>query len=159
MATMTKAMHKELEAEWEIGTTRLFGNFDLGTAGLISGWSAPEDPHIWNDGPEAVMQIVTGPVRRTLRVTVEAIPFISGNVTSQDVTLYVNGSRIGFWRLQESKSYLLSGMIEPEQIFERDGKALLTCSFHLPKSAKPVDVGAGKDSRELGLCFRSITLA
>jgi hypothetical protein len=159
MATMTNMGRKETETEWEIGATRLFGNLDLGTAGLISGWSAPEDPHIWNDGPEAVMQIVTSPVRRTLRLTVEATPFISGSVTSQDVTLYVDGFRIGFWRLRESKSYLLSSTIEPEQIFERDGKALLTCVFHLPKSAKPVDVGAGKDGRELGLCFRSITLA
>lgn len=159
MATMIKVARKETESEWEIGTTRLFGNFDLGTSGLISGWSLPEDPHIWNDGPEAVMQIVTSPVRRTLRLTVEAIPFISGSVTSQDVTLYVNGARIGFWRLRESKSFLLSGTIEPEQVFERDGKALLTCAFHLPNSAKPVDVGAGKDGRELGLCFRSITLA
>lgn len=159
MATMIKTARKDVDSEWEIGTTRLFGNFDLGTAGLISGWSAPEDPHVWNDGPEAVMQIVTNPVRRTLRITIEATPFINGSVTSQDATLYVNGARIGFWRMRESKSYLLSGTIEPEQIFERDGKALLTCAFHLPKSTKPVDVGAGKDTRELGLCFRSITLA
>lgn len=158
MATI-KAARKEPEAAWEIGTTRLFGNFDLGTAGLISGWSAPEDPHIWNDGPEAVMQIMTEPVRRTLRITLEATPFINSMVPSQEVTLYVNGARIGFWRLRDSKSYLLSATIEPEQIFERDGKALLTCSFHIPKSVKPVDIGAGKDGRELGLCFRSITLA
>lgn len=159
MATMIKAARKVPESGWEIGTTRLFGNFDLGTSGLISGWSAPEDPHVWNDGPEAVMQIVTDPAHRTLRLTVEAIPFISGRVTSQDVTLYINGARIGFWRLRDSKPYLLSATIEPEQIFERDGKALLTCAFHIPNSAKPVDVGAGKDTRELGLCFRSITLA
>lgn len=159
MAVMTKMVRKDMKTEWEIGTTRLFGNFDLGTSGLISGWSAPEDPHVWNDGPEAVMEIVTDPTDRTLRITVEVIPFIGGTVKSQNVTLYVNGSRIGFWRLRESKPYLLSGTIEPEQIFERDGKALLTCSFHLPDSAKPVDVGVGKDGRELGLCFRSITLA
>ncbi|GAB0117264.1 hypothetical protein [Acidisoma sp. 7E03] len=159
MATMTKLARKEQDMSWEVGTTRLFGNFDLGTAGLISGWSTPEDPHIWNDGPEAVMQIVTEPVRRTLRITVEAIPFIGGSITSQDVTLYINGVRIGFWRLRESKSHLLTGTIEPEQMIERDGKAILTCAFHLPNSAKPADVGAGKDSRELGLCFRSITLA
>jgi hypothetical protein len=144
---------------WEMGATRLFGNFDLARDGLVSGWSNPEDPHIWNDGPESVLQIAIDLVKRPLRLSVEGIPFIGGTCISQDITLYVNGARVGFWRVRESKSYVLSATIEPEQILERNGKAILTCAWHLPGSARPVDLGLGKDTRELGFCFRSITLS
>jgi hypothetical protein len=144
---------------WEIGATRLFGNFDLSSTGLVSGWSKPEDPHIWNDGPECVLRIVTEPVKPALRISVEGTPFIGGRCTSQDVTLYVNGMRLGFWRLHESKSYVLSATIEPEQIFERNGEAVLTCAWHLPTSVSPLELGLGKDTRELGFCFRSVTLS
>jgi hypothetical protein len=144
---------------WEMGTTRLFGNFDLAGVDLVSGWSHPEDPHIWNDGPESVLQIVTEPVKGALRISIEGIPFISGSCTFQNITLYVNGARVGFWRLREPKSHVLSATIEPEQILERHGKSILTCAWHLPSSARPVDMGLGKDTRELGFCFRSITLS
>jgi hypothetical protein len=149
----------QTDSAWEIGATRLFGNFDLAGAGLLSGWSSPEDPHIWNDGPEAVLQIVTEPVKRSLRLSIEGTPFIGGGCNLQEVTLYVNGMRAGFWRLRESKSYILSATIEPEQMFERNGHAILTCVWHLPRSARPVDMGLGKDTRELGFCFRSVTLS
>jgi hypothetical protein len=144
---------------WDVGATRLFGNFDLAGSDLVSGWSTPEDPHIWNDGPESVLRIVTEPVKRALRLSIEGIPFIGGSCSFQDVTLYVNGARLGFWRLRESKSYVLAATIEPEQMLERNGKAVLTCAWHLPSSARPVDMGLGKDTRELGFCFRSVTLA
>jgi hypothetical protein len=157
VTSVLKAMPSD--GGWEIGVTRLFGNFDLAGAGLLSGWSNPEDPHIWNDGPESVLQIVIEPVKRALRLSVEGTPFIGGTSTSQDVTLYVNGARVGFWRMRESKSYVLSATIEPEQILERNGRAVLTCAWHLPRSARPVDMGLGKDTRELGFCFRSITLS
>ena len=157
MTSVLKAVQSD--GSWDMGVTRLFGNFDLAGAGLVSGWSAPEDPHIWNDGPESVLQIVTDSVKRAFRLAVEGIPFIGGTCTSQDVTLYVNGARVGFWRLRESKSHLLSAIIEPEHVLERNGKAVLTCAWHLPKSARPVDMGLGKDTRELGFCFRSATLS
>jgi hypothetical protein len=146
-------------SDWQIGVTRLFGNFDLAGTGLISGWSDPEDPHVWNDGPEAVLQIVTEPVKRPVRLSIEGIPFIGGTCKFQDVSLYVNGMRAGFWRLRESKSYVLSSTIEPEQTFERNGKSSLICAWHLPSSVRPVDMGLGKDTRELGFCFRSATLS
>jgi hypothetical protein len=145
--------------DWELGTTRLFGNYDIGTTGLISGWSSPEDPHVWNDGPEAVLQLSTIIVKHPLRLTFEGVPFIGGKCTFQDVALYMNGARLGFWRLREPRAQMLSAIIEPEQIFERRGKAMLTCIWHLPQSVRPVDVGAGKDTRELGFCFRSITVS
>ena len=156
MTSVLKAVQSD--GGWGLGATRLFGNFDLAGAELVSGWSDPEDPHIWNDGPESVLQIVTEPVRRALRLSIEGTPFLGGTCNSQDVTLFVNGARVGFWRLRELKPYVLSATIEPEQILERNGKAVLTCVWHLPSSTRPVDVGLGKDTREIGFCFRSVTL-
>jgi hypothetical protein len=157
MVAALKAIQSD--STWVIGATRLFGNFDLAGTGLVSGWAAPEDPHIWNDGPEAVLQIVMEPVKRPLRLSIEGSPFIGGNCTFQDITLYVNGMRVGFWRLRDTKSYILSATIEPEQVLERNNKALLSCAWHLPRSARPADIGLGRDTRELGFCFRSATVS
>jgi hypothetical protein len=145
------------DMDWELGATRLFGNYDLGKTGMISGWSNPEDPHVWNDGPEAVFQLSTASVKHPLRLTFEGVPFIGGRCTFQDVVLYVNGARLGFWRLREPRSQLLSAIVEPEHMFERRGKTVLNCIWHLPQSVRPV--GVGKDTRELGFCFRSITVS
>jgi hypothetical protein len=145
---------------WEIGTTRLFGNYDLGSAGMLSGWAPPEDPHNWNDGPEASLQVIlSGAVRRALKITIEGSPFIGGNTTFQDLTLYVNGARIGFWRLTQSKSYTLTAVVESEHLFERGSNTVLNCAFYLPMSVKPADISLGKDTRALGFCFRSIAIA
>jgi hypothetical protein len=157
MTSMLNALQSN--DSWEMGATRLFGNFDLAGAALLSGWSTPEDPHIWNDGPESMLQIVVEPVRRVLRLAIEGIPFIGGACGAQDVTLYVNGARVGFWRMRESKSHILSAAIEPEHIRDRNGKSVMICAWHLPNSARPVDLGLGKDTRELGFCFQSITLS
>ena len=157
---MTVMMKKIPRADvWALGTTRLFGNHDLGRSGLITGWSEPEDMHVWNNGPEAVLHALIEPTTRAISVKLEGIPFLDGSVPQQELTLFVNGARLGFWRLAERRSYTLEAMIEPEHIFTREAHCLLACAFHVPKSAKPSDLGLGSDGRELGFCFQSICFA
>lgn len=156
-ATLPKALSPE--SIMEVGSTRLFGGSNRETSWLISGWAAPEDQHVWNDGPEAILRIVTVPVKRAVQLSFEGVPFIDGACSRQDVTLYVNGLRVGFWRLRDATSSMLSATIEREQIMERDGKAILFCALHMPDSRSPANLGVGKDTRELGFCFRSVALS
>jgi hypothetical protein len=142
----------------ELGLTRLFGKADLDDDGLVSGWADPEDQHTWNDGLDAVMMIHTSGSDAVRRLTFEGEPFLPIEVGLQDIALFANGFRIGFWRLRETKTYALSATIEPEQFFVRDEYSLLRLSWHIPRSVRPADIGLGLDTRELGFCFRSLTL-
>jgi hypothetical protein len=142
----------------ELGLTRLFGQADLDKDGLVSGWANPEDQHTWNDGIDAVMTVYTSASGSACRLTFEGEPFLPVDVGIQDVVLFVNGFRVGFWRLREAKTYSLSAIIEPEQFFSRDDYSLLKLAWHIPRSVRPADVGLGLDTRELGFCFRSLTL-
>jgi hypothetical protein len=144
---------------YEIGVTRLFGICDLGDVGLAGGWSAAEEAHVWNDGPEATMHVHMSKPRRTCILTFEGEPFITDGCERQDVTLFVNGFHIGSWRLTEARSYRLSARVEPEQIWERGGKAVAHCVWYMPRSVRPSEVGLGSDHRELGFCFRAFAIS
>jgi hypothetical protein len=147
------------EMKLELGVTRLFGDCDIGSSGLSSGWSIPEAAHVWNDGLESVFEVTTRRPRTECLLTFEGEPLLGGNCTHQDVVLYVNGFRVAFWRLTEAKTHILSAVIEPEQFFDRGDRTLAKCTWHLPLSRRPVDLGLGADTRELGFCFRSFTIA
>lgn len=143
---------------WDLGVTRFFGKRDLKRSTLRAGWAVPEARHVWTDGPEAEQKIGLPLVDRpvTLRVTVS--PFIAYHVTHQDLYLFVNGQYVKAWRLRSLRDQSISATINTRQFFERDGVAILNCLWHLPKSARPIDLGLGGDSRELGLRFVSATL-
>jgi len=143
-----------IECEWGLG--RLFGSCDIGSNGLISGWSDPEPAHVWNDGPDAHFRLsFPGPARRAV-LSVEGMAFIRPRQPSQDITLYVNGFRLGFWRLFSAGGDTLSAAIEPEQMFARGDQVVLDCTFHIPTCVRPMDLGEGNDRRQLGFCFFSV---
>src|SRR5579863_935874 len=50
---MLDMMQRDTALDCEPGVIRLFGAADIGSRGMVSGWSAPEEGHAWNDGPEA----------------------------------------------------------------------------------------------------------
>ena len=54
---MLDMSRRESFLECEPGVIRLFGAADIGTAGMLMGWSQPEDGHNWNDGVEAVLAV------------------------------------------------------------------------------------------------------
>jgi len=143
---------------YEIGMSRFFGQTDIGRAGLLHGWSDPEEAHVWNDGPEAALRLITRKPRTPYRLTFEGEPFLSKGCPRQDMTLFVNGLRLGFWRLTEPRPHTLSVVIEPQQMFDRNGMTTLNLVWYLPTSVRPADVGLGSDYRELGVCFRMLTI-
>ena len=140
------------------GVARIFGSGDIGSVGLFSGWAAPEDGHTWNDGSEASGEFRAPYTGRAGQLTIECAPFIKEEVSRQIVVLFVNGFRLGSWKLQDDRSHNISVVIEPEQLFRRQDDVILKCVWTLPDSCRPSDIGAGGDSRQLGLCFRSIML-
>jgi hypothetical protein len=81
------------------GITRFFGVADIGKRGLVRGCSEPEEAHVWNDGPDAQLLMTLNPPSRTCTLMVEGKRYIRGNHRQQEVTLFANGLRMGYWLL------------------------------------------------------------
>lgn len=144
--------------ECEPGVVRLFGLADINRAGQIAGWAEPEDGHLWNDGNEAVLLIsVRAPVSRLL-LLLGGEPYVSRVRPAQEVTLFGNGLRIGYWRLVQRAETTLAAPLEPEWWLQRGPRAIMRLGLHLPNSARPKDMADGPDGRELAFCFRSLCL-
>ena len=143
----------------EAGIIRLFGKGDIASRGLVGGWAAPEEGHIWNDGLEAVQTIeLAQQPAAALTIVVEGVPYVYGNASRQDITLFANGYRLGAWRFSERRLATLTALVEPEHWFIRNGAASLRLTWHLPGSARPSDIGDGPDGRIIGFAFRTICL-
>ena len=76
----------------------------------------------------------------------------------QRVTLFVNGLRLGAWRLAAAGSCTLQAEIEPEHWLVRDGLGTARCVWHLPDSVSPSRISAVRDERRLGFCFHSLAV-
>jgi hypothetical protein len=138
---------------WNLGVPRLFGKRDLKKSTLRAGWSHIEARHVWTDGPEAEQKIGFPLADRPVTLQVTISPFIAGQITHQDLYLFVNGQYVKAWRLRRAQDQQISATINTRKFLERDGVAILNCLWHLPNSARPADLGLGADSRELGLRF------
>jgi hypothetical protein len=144
--------------ECDPGVIRLFGLTDIKSRGCRRGFADPEYGHNWNHGfdPTLVLSVEGEIGAATLVIGGE--PFVTRSQPVQDLTVYVNGYRAGFWRLVDNTNYSLRIEIEPEWWFLRDARAILKVVFHLPNSVRPGDIGEGEDGRELGFCFRTLLL-
>ena len=145
--------------DFDLGVTRFFGLGDLNDKYFDRGWAAPEQNHSWNDGIDAsfIISLKSRPTQ-TCALQIRGIPYLTDNIQRQDMTLYVNGHRAAFWRLDARQPYLLVAEIPPEFWVERNGKGFAKYLWHLPSSAKPSETAGVNDQRQLGFCFLEITL-
>jgi hypothetical protein len=142
----------------EPDVSRLFGLADIGTRGMLGGWSDPEEGHAWNDGAEAGYAITMRPPCGRLMLVLVGEPYITRVRPLQELTIFGNGFRVGYWRLTQRTEVTLSAPLEPEWWRMRKQQALMRLAFYLPHSVRPKDIADGPDSRELGFCFRSLCL-
>lgn len=150
---------EEIDDIWELGVMRIFGRHDISPRSLISGWAQPEDQHVWNNGIEAVLQVIIPKPGRPITLSLECIPFVWESCPEQQVTLFVNGVRQQFWRLTERRIHVIDATIEPAHLIDRGNHSLLTCVWLLPNSTRPKELGTGADLRELALCFQAMTIS
>lgn len=144
---------------WTLGTRVSLGDHPHAKAVMGAGWAQPEGDHVWNDGPECHMHIAVAATQRALTLSVTGIPLIHQRCPFQEITLFVNGYRLAFWRLSKADISQLSATIAPEQIVRRGEHGALQISWHIPFSVSPSELGAGSDARELGFCFHTLSLS
>lgn len=159
MMVLDASERKGAEYADRIGLLRFFGRADIRAECLLAGWAEPEDNHNWNDGPEiGYLLKLSPPPCETCILRVEGSAFIHERVPYQDITLYVNGLRLGAWHLTSAMETVLEAEIEPEQWLVRGDRAIGKVQWVIPFSTSPQDLGMGDDKRQLGFCFRSITV-
>lgn len=143
----------------QAGTPRRFGVEDIGETGMLSGWAGAEPGHAWNDGVDATLLVATrrqpGPVELVFSVE----PYVTRQNPSQELTLYANGARAGYWRLGRREVVSLSAWIDPGWWREVAERAVLRLVFHMPQSVSPAELGECQDFRRLGLSFRDIAIS
>jgi hypothetical protein len=145
--------------DFDLGVTRFFGLGDLNSRYFDHGWATPEQNHSWNDGIDASLLIsLKSRPTQTCALQIRGMPYLTDKIQKQDMTLYVNGYRAAFWRLDARQTYLLVAEIAPEFWVERNGKGFAKCVWHIPGSAIPSETAAVNDKRQLGFCFLEITL-
>jgi hypothetical protein len=155
---MLDARHTDaLPCEWD--SLRMFGSGDIADEGLVRDWSQAEPSHLWNDGPEPSLRLLLNGKPRVATLQITGLPFIRPGQPLQELTLYINGFRLAFWRLTAAGLNTLSAAIEPEQMLIRGQSLLLSCVFHLPHSIRPMDLGEGSDRRALGFCFETLLIS
>jgi len=142
----------------EPGVTRLFGNCDIGSSGMVSGWAPPEEAHSWNDGSGAIMELTVPTSDQPYTLEFEGEPFVDSECPSQEITLYCNGFWIAQWNFKERKSCTLVANVEPEQLFVRNGGFFGRLVWLLPDSTIPAGAKWNSDGRRLGFCFRALTI-
>lgn len=140
------------------GVPRCFGSDDIAETGMLQGWASCERGHAWNDGPDATLLVATRRRPEASELVVAVEPYVTRQNPTQDLTLYANGARAGFWRLSVREVTHLAAWIDPAWWREVGDRAVLRLVFHMPQSVVPHEIGDGDDRRQLGFSFRSLAL-
>lgn len=155
--TETKSAHPGHSLQ--LGIVSYFGDKGPINDDLLSGWSAPEPEHNWNDGCETVLQTLVKDPGGPCIIEIQGEPFINDKCPRQDVILHLNGFRIGYWRLTKAMPCTLTARFEKEQLFQRDGEMLVKLAWSFPDSVSPIARDLSNDTRELAFCFRSVLIS
>lgn len=113
---------------------------------LVNGWSYRDRKYYWTNGKKPEMKLPLDQPETDILLKTEISPFVlPGKIDFQRVNVYVNGSKIGEWRLKKKGVH--------EVIINRnlitDNQVKLT--FELPDAASPASLTHSDDIRVLGV--------
>jgi len=139
---------------YEWGTDLHFG--DKGNAGPYYGigWGIPEPGVTWTDGHLATLYLPAPPPRGDVMMTANLSGFVpAGKLDHQSVRVLVNHHEVAQWVVHGD--FLDYTAVIPREVF---GQAAVEIAFELPDAKCPIEIGAGSDSRTLGLAVVGIKL-
>jgi hypothetical protein len=135
-------------------TLRLsFGAGGNAAAFQRAGWGRPEKTFTWSTGSESTLELPAPIQARDLTLKIHAQPFLAPNLTSQTLSIDVNGTPIG------TQSFRDEGMAWfdiPRATLTQGGK--MNLRFLHPDATSPAAAGVSDDTRVLGFNFTSLEL-
>ena len=124
---------------------------------LREGWGQPVEGMHWSLGEQARLHLAVQGARGPVVLEAFFKPFLApGQLDSQRIRIYADGRKVGEWLASEDtfRTYRLAipahSMPEPETV---------SLEFRTPDAAAPAALGAGPDSRVLGLAMIWIRLS
>ena len=140
------------------GASRAFGAEDIAATGLLAGWSDVEPGHGWNNGIDATLLIATRPSPGPMELAISLEPYVTRQNPFQELTLYANGARAGYWQFSRREVETITAWIDPFWWRTHHDRAVLRLVLHMPQAVCPREIGDGEDMRKLAFSFRSIAL-
>lgn len=120
---------------------------------LKDGWSLPERDHIWSVGNYSDMLFKVPKTNKDLILEINGEPFLSTELGSQQVKVFLNNRLIANWPCHSSSNY---STLVFNHLIQKDGVVYLKFVYENPRS--PKSLGISNDSRILGFSFRSIRI-
>lgn len=143
----------------ELGKTYTFKTGGSGLVFLKSGFSGPEETHVWTDGPEAVVSFETPQAETDLTFSLRTAVTFAPKTLGEDQFCEVsfNGKQIATWKLFEHPTDQPFTATIPKELV-KPGKAA-QLSFKFNKLTSPKLVGESVDARLLGLAFQQMEIS
>jgi hypothetical protein len=136
-------------------TTILFGSNGTAQSYQLSGWSGPEQGFTWTNAHHTVLAIRMEKPDSGLIMKISASPYLgNGSAAQQQVTVLVNGHRVGDWVFNKPGFQEKTIAIPPSVLADE----IQYISFELPGAISPKKLGRSEDGRDLALAFRSLEI-
>jgi hypothetical protein len=141
------------QLNWESGKRIYFSNSSWSKLG--TGWSMPEEWGTWTNGKVAILNLPAGNYTKGFQIEFESMGFLSSNIKSMKVTVFINKTKLG--EIKHFKSGIRNFQIIsiPPQSLSTTEK-YLTLTFYIEKPISPAEVSSSSDTRELGIGLISV---
>ncbi len=142
----------------ELGKVYTFKTGGSGLMFLKSGFSNPEETHVWTDGLEAVVSFETTQTETDLTLSLKAAPFARASLgDDQSCEVSFDGKQVSTWKLVGHPTGQPFTAIIPKELV-KPGKAA-QLSFKFNKLTSPKLAGESADGRLLGLSFQQMEIS
>lgn len=116
------------------------------------GWGDTEKQFTWTNASNATLAFTIPPTERPLRLRMKLSAFINRNDAYQHVDVMVNDERVAQWQVVDQDDYIA---IIPQEVANR---LQLMVELRIPRAASPKVIGAGNDTRMLGVCCYELAI-
>lgn len=141
-----------INRHYTLGETIDFADTGNSHRHRVEGWHKPEHTHTWTKGRAAALHFTIPESPGDLELSLDLDPFVCPTLTTQIVTLVLNGATLAEYELDSRRSLKLPiprRLVQPQMRFE----------LHLPRASSPAAQGLSADPREIAVALRSLTLA
>jgi hypothetical protein len=136
-----------------------FAHGRSGTNYLLDGWSEPEPWGVWSDGPEASIKVpINGNAKEINTISLEVNALVGPQHQEQPVDLWLDGEKVQSFCLKAYSDNLME--IQIPEVAQKTGamRGYHLLRFSILNPARPVDIGMGLDSRNLGIGLKALVL-
>ena len=117
----------------------------------LTGWSTPEPAETWTLGGESRLALPAPRHRATYAMVFKLRPLVGGEIVAQRLRVVVNNVQVAEFTIDRRS---IRTCLIPWAAIQLNPEVRV--AFFTPDSARPADLGQGKDTRKLGVAFSSI---